>query len=191
MKSAMSRKKKILIIIIIVVVIAAGTGAILIFKPFHSNASRFSSDYVLMDNDNVFVYKSARQTADFLETGTGVVFMGFPACPWCQTYVPILNEVAKEMGIDEIIYLDILIDRTMNSAQYKRLVEMKAHHLETDDNGKPRIYVPDVTVVKDGVIVGHDNETCTISDMDPTDYWTISKVEALRQRLREMIELIQ
>jgi len=191
MKSAMSRKKKILIIILVLVVVAIGVAAILIFKPFHSDAARFSSDYVLMDKDNVFVYKSARQTADILENGTGVIFIGFPACPWCQAYVPILNEVAKELGIDEVIYLDILIDRSINSAQYRRLVEMKKHHLETDDNGKPRIYVPDVTVVKDGVIVGHDNETCTLSDMDPTDYWTISKVEALRQRLREMIELIQ
>ena len=169
----------------------AGFAALSPKEPPLSDAERFSSDYVLIDEDNIFVYKNAKQTIDILANGTGIVFLGFPTCPWCQAYVVLLQDVAKQMGVEEIFYLDIFDDRSNNSKEYRKLVELKEEHLLLDDNGNPRIFVPDVTVVKDGAFVGHDNETSTMSDMDPADYWTISGVDALQARLREMIKHIQ
>ena len=170
---------------------SAGVAALMRRKPSQSDAERFSGEYILIDEDNIFVYKNAKQTIDILSSGTGIVFLGFPTCPWCQAYVVLLQDAAKQMGVKEIFYLNIFDERTNNTAEYRRLVELKEGHLLPDDDGNPRIYVPDVTVVKDGAIVGHDNETCTMSDMDPADYWTLSKVDALQERLREMIRLIQ
>jgi len=193
-----------IIIVIIACVLASAGFASLMFnkatlsdaepefeKPALSDAERFSSEYLLIDDDNIFVYKDAQQTIDILTSGTGIVFLGFPTCPWCQAYVVLLQGAAKQMGAKEIFYHDIFDDRTDSSDAYQRLVEIKESHLLLDDDGNPRIYVPDVTFVKDGEIVGHDNETCTMSDMDPSDYWTLSKVDALQERLRGMIKLIQ
>ncbi|MCL2165001.1 MAG: hypothetical protein FWH55_11575 [Oscillospiraceae bacterium] len=190
-KSSLSKKKIILIVVCVCALAVAGLAALMLRKPSASDAERFSSEYLLIDEDNIFVYKNAKQTIDILTSGTGIVFLGYPACPWCQAYVVLLQDAAKQMGVKEIFYLDISNDRSNNSIEYQRLVEMKEHHLLLDDNGNPRIFVPDVTVVKDGVMVGHDNETCTMSDMDPSDYWTLSKVDALQERLRGMIKLIQ
>ncbi|MCL1808818.1 MAG: hypothetical protein FWG42_03505 [Clostridiales bacterium] len=191
MKSIVPTKKLVLIIVVVFALAAAVAAVLFLTKPPQPDALRFSKEYLLMSDDNVFVYKNAKETADFLESGTGIVFMGFPTCPWCQAYVVLLDGVAKELGVEEIFYLDIFDDRSDNSRQYQRLVAFKEHHLLPDDDGNPRIFVPDVTVVKDGVVVGHDNETSTMSDMDPSDYWTMPKVDALQQRLREMMELIQ
>ncbi|MCL1981483.1 MAG: hypothetical protein FWG53_00120 [Clostridiales bacterium] len=191
MENIVHRKKIILIVVVVLVLAAAAAAALFLLTPSQSDAERFSSEYLLVSEDNVFIYQNAKQTADFLESGTGIVFMGFPSCPWCQAYVALLDGVAKEMGVNEILYLDIFDDRSDNSPQYQRLVAIKEQHLLPDDDGNPRIFVPDVTVVKDGVIVGHDNESSTMSDMDPSDYWTVSKVDALQQRLRDMISLIQ
>ena len=53
--------------------------------------------------------------------------------------------------------------------------------MQYDDEGQPRIYVPDVTVVKEGKILGRDFETSkdTGGFDNPTDYWTDKKVKAL------------
>jgi len=197
MKSTLFPNKKVRTIVIVfglamAAVLAAALAIILSNRsqPPQSDALRFSGDYLLMSDDNVFVYKNAKQTVEILENGTGVVFMGFPTCPWCQAYVPLLDEVAKELGLKEIYYLDVYDDRSDNTPEYQRLVELMGHHLLTDDNDNPRIYVPDVTVVKDGVILGHNNDTSTLSGMDPSDYWTISLVRELQQELREMIRQI-
>ena len=52
-----------------------------------------------------------------LEHGTGVVYLGFPECPWCQAYVPMLNEVADIEGLEKIYYFndDVPIRTVRNS----------------------------------------------------------------------------
>jgi predicted bacteriocin transport accessory protein len=190
-KSSLSKKKIPLIIVIVCILASVSFAALMLKPPSLTDAERFSSEYLMIDEDNIFVYKNAKQTVEILADGTGIVFMGFPTCPWCQAYVALLQDVAKQMDIKEIYYLDIFNDRSKNSIEYQRLVEMKERHLLQDDDGRPRIYVPDVTIVKDGVFVGHDNQTSTIDDMDPSDYWTLPRAEALQERLREMIKLIQ
>ena len=181
------QKKQIITLSVLVVLVAAVVTILVVFKPFQSDADRFYADYPLAGKDNIYVYRSASKTADFLENGTGLVFIGFPSCPWCQRYVEMLQGVALDAGIKEINYCDIYKDRDKDTAQYRKLVELLRPHLELDSNGNPRIYVPDFTVVKDGVILGHNNETSTLSGITPEEYWTVDKVNALLQRLEEMI----
>jgi len=57
---------------------------------------RFANEYTEVGQNNVFVYRNADEIIKILEGGTGLVYLGFPECPWCQAYVPILNEVAKK-----------------------------------------------------------------------------------------------
>ena len=65
-----------------------------------SDASKFKEEYTEVDEDNVFVYRDIDEIINILEKGTGVVYLGFPECKWCQRYVKYLNEVAKEiMGL--------------------------------------------------------------------------------------------
>jgi hypothetical protein len=155
-----------------------------------TDAIKFSKEYTGVQEKNIFVYKTADEVVKILENGTGIVFMGFAACPWCQAYAPILNDVAMDIGIDKIFYCDIREDRANETEAYKKIVSLLGNNLQYDDEGNHRVYVPDVSVVVNGEIMGHDNETSLINDstLTPEAYWTDEKKNELRLKLEELID---
>ena len=123
------------------------------------DSERFALEYPLVGNDNIFVYRNANETADILANGRGVVFIGYKECPWCQQYAVFLHEVACEMEIEQIFYCDIKDDREKNSESYRRITGILSGYLQYDDEGRQRLYVPDLTIVSRGRIITHDFET--------------------------------
>ena len=73
-----------------------------------TDAEKFAEEYPSMPDDNVFTYATVDEIIDVLDGGSGIVYLGFPECQWCEAYVPYLNEVAKDVGISEILYYNIL-----------------------------------------------------------------------------------
>lgn len=154
-----------------------------------SDAQKFASEYKSVSEDNIFAYKSAEEIIKILENGTGIVYLGFPECKWCQAYVPVLNEVAKSNGIKKIFYFNISEDRKNNTENYQKIVELLDDNLLYDDEGNHRVYVPDVSIVINGKITNHDNETSVIKeDITPEEYWTKDKTDALKNKLDSYIK---
>lgn len=180
--------------LIIGIVIIAVIGAFLIYKyaipdTTKTTTKKFNSEYTLLDSDNVFVYKSLDEIINVLKGGTGIVFLGFPECPWCQQYVVYLNELAKENNVKEIYYYNIKNDRKDNTDKYKKVVALLDEYLPYDDAGNKRVYVPNVTFVKNGVILANDNETSLINDGSaPTDYWTEENISIFKTKMNEYFE---
>lgn len=154
-----------------------------------TDSIKFSNEYGI-EKDNVFVYKTSKEIIEILNNGTGIVYLGFPECSWCKEYVKYLNEVAKENNVKEIYYFNIRKDRSNNTENYQQIVKILEDKLLTNDEGKPVVYVPDVTFVNNGVIVGHDNETSVVTENDgtPQEYWTSEKIFELKNRLSDYIE---
>ena len=154
-----------------------------------TDAERFAADYPLVGLDNLFVYRTAKETTAILRNGTGIVFMGFKECQWCQYYAVYLNEVAREMGISRIFYCDIREDRQNNTDAYQRIVSILTGQLQREDNGRERVYVPDVTILYNGRIIGRDYETSkeTLGYKNPEEYWTRGRINSHKKRLRESI----
>jgi hypothetical protein len=151
-----------------------------------SDSERFAQEYPLVGKDNIFVYRNAGETADILAKGRGIVFIGFKECSWCQAYAVFLHDAAREMGIDTIYYCDIREDRQSNSESYQRILGILDGRLQYDDEGRPRVYVPDVSIVSRGRIITHDFETSkeTLGYNTPQEYWNDERVQALKERLR-------
>jgi len=158
-----------------------------------SDSERFAQEYPLVGEDNIFVYRNADETADILAKGRGIVFIGFKECPWCQLYAVFLHDVALEMEIDKIYYCDIKEDRESNSESYRRIAGILAGRLQYDDEGRPRVYVPDVSIVSRGRIITRDFETSkeTLGYDTPQEYWNDERVNALKERLRAGIGILQ
>ena len=150
-----------------------------------TDAERFSREYPLIGEDNVFVYRSAAQIVNILANGTGVVFMGFKECPWCQQYAVFLHDAAQEIGLERIFYCDIRDDRNRNTENYRKIVDILSEHLQYDDEGNPRVYVPDVTIMSSGKIIGRDYETSkdTLGFTSPVEYWNGERALALKNKL--------
>ena len=188
----MKDKKTKLILLIVSLVVLVGLLVFVILNEKKDNVSidakKFNEEYKLDDEENVFVYRSAEEIIKILENGTGVVYLGFPECPWCTAYVKILNEVAKEEGLEKIYYYNILEDRKNNTENYKKIVSILNDNLLYDEEGNKRIFVPDVTFILKGEIVGHDNETSVMeSGITPEEYWSEENKTNLKEKLRKLI----
>ncbi len=155
-----------------------------------TDATKFSKEYTSVDVTNVFLYRNIEEIINILNHGTGVVYLGFPECPWCKAYVPYLNEVAKTTGVTEIYYLNILEDRKNNTEEYKQIVSIISNYLQYDNEGNKRIYVPAVIAINNGEIVGFDDETSfdTHNLDDPKLYWVEEEVNELKAKLTEMLK---
>jgi hypothetical protein len=127
-----------------------------------------------------------------IPNGRGIVFMGFKECPWCQFYVVFLHDVARELEVEKIYYFDVREDRQSNSENYRRIVDILSGQLQYDDEGRPGVYVPALLIVSRGRIILHDYETSkeTFGYSTPQEYWNDERVDALKERLRAGIKVL-
>lgn len=198
-------KKKNIIILILILLIAFIVSVYWLFNTYDklslgernapseivlSDAEKFQAEYPGVSPDNVFVYKSASEIIDILKTGTGLVYLGFPECPWCQKYSIYLDEVAREQNLEKIYYYNVRQIRSDNAPEYQEMVALLQEFLDKDADGNPRIFVPDLTAVKDGEIIAHDNSTSLNSSADgtPAEWWTEERVLNIKEAFKSMIE---
>ncbi len=138
---------------------------------------------VSISNDNPVKYSSYDEIFEVLKSGTGVIYFGFPECPWCRNLVPVMLSAAKEVEIDTIYYLNIKDDRDVlmlnengdiitekeGNKKYFELVEkldsiLDDYILTYNDGksvstGEKRIYTPLLIFVKNGKIIAHHTDT--------------------------------
>ena len=188
----MKKKMDIILITIFVVLVLIGAYMFLIKpeqKSDETDAIKFSQEYNLEDKENVFVYKTSEEIIKILENGTGVVYLGFPECPWCMEYVKHLNKTAKENNVLKIYYKNILNERKENTQEYQKIVGLLSDYLQYDEEGNKKIYVPAVIGVNKGEIVGFDDETSydTKGFETPQEYWNEESINNLKNKLNDII----
>ena len=194
-------KKIVIGIIIFVLVISTVFLFILLSKNNNDNlnennisdSEKFANEYNKVSNNNVFVYKSLDEINNILKNGTGIVYLGFPECPWCQEYVKYLNEEAISYGVEKIFYFNILEDRKNNTIQYQETVKLLEEYLQYDDEGNKKIYVPAVISVNNGKITGFDDETSwdTKNYKTPEEYWENEDLDGLKSKLNKMFDTVK
>ena len=126
---------------------------------------------ISVDEENPFVYASYDEVVDIIENGTGVLYFGFPECPWCRNAVPVLIDAAQELGVDKIYYYNVLSIRDTKSLdengnivtdkkgtdEYYKLVDLLSNVLTPyeglNDESIKRLYFPTVVYVKDGEVL--------------------------------------
>ena len=187
------KKKRIMILVSVIILIMIGVVSLVLFlkkdKKTVSDMEKFSAEYHEVAKNNVFVYRNIDEIINILEKGTGIVYLGFPECKWCQRYTKYLNEVAMDMGISKIYYYNIREDRKLNTENYQKIVSILENYLQNDEEGNKRIYVPSVIALKKGEIVGFDDETAwdTKEFETPDEYWNTDEVNDLKEKLEKMI----
>jgi len=154
-----------------------------------SDNVRFYREYPSVNMENIYYYATYDEVVEILTKGTVIVFFGFPACPYCQVYAPVLDEVARERSVEKIYYFNIKDIREKETDEYKRLVEILDEYLELDEKGNnKKLYVPDTYFVKDGKIEGHNNSMSTLAGIDVKVYFN----EEVRKQLKyDLIELTE
>lgn len=121
---------------------------------------------------NPFVYSNYEDIFKLLDSGTGIIYFGFPECPWCRNLVPVLSDAAISANVKNILYLNIRDDRDTKELtskgkikttkegtdNYNKLLKILNGFLPAykglNDDSVKRIYLPTVVFVKDGKVLG-------------------------------------
>ena len=133
--------------------------------------------------DNNIQYKTLKEINEIID-GTGVIYFGFPECPWCRNAIPLILEAAKEVGISEIYYCnakdernELYLDENGNittkkegSEDYNTLLLKLKDTLSVygglNDENLKRLYFPTLLVVKDGEVLAFHEGTLD-TQLDP------------------------
>ena len=63
---------------------------------------------IKIDEENPIVYATAEEIVKKIEKKeTFAVYFGFSDCPWCRSVLPTLIEVANDLKISKIYYVDV------------------------------------------------------------------------------------
>lgn len=149
-----------------------------------TNASGKAYPNVEIDEDNGIVYASYNDIKEVITKGTGVIYFGYPECPWCRNAVPMLLQAASNTGLDKIYYFNAkeirdtkVLDANGNvvttkegTKEYYELVDLLSTVLGEyeglNDASIKRLYFPTVVFIKDGKILGCHIDTLP-SQTDP------------------------
>ena len=118
-------KRRSILVIIAVVLLLVITGCSYDKKEVKADALRFKEEYESINGDkiegtdykvrtlkvaedNPIVYAEANDIITMMDNGeTFVVYFGFNSCPWCRSVLPILLDVAKDLDLKKIYYVDV------------------------------------------------------------------------------------
>lgn len=147
------------------------------YESLNGEENSFGKEYrtISISEDNPFVYKQADDIVEMINNNeTFAVYFGFDSCPWCRSVVPTLIEVAQDLNIEKIYYVDVkdirdtieinedgklettkkgtdgyykLIELLDNVLSDYTLVDSDGNNISTDEK---RIYAPNIVIVVDG-----------------------------------------
>lgn len=147
---------------------------------------KFALEYDAVDKNNVFIYARLTKVLELMKEDAAI-FICKTDSPWCNPYAKILNEAALDAGIDKIYYLDIRQDYLQRSRKYLELVKLLDDYLYRDDEDVTHLYVPELVLVKNGHIIGHDNETAiSIGKESAENYWSVSKIVSYKEKMKSL-----
>ena len=216
----MKNKKLILIIGLIILISLIGIISFLCINKDNSTKDerKFKEEYesinekskisLTIPEDNKMKYVTAKEVIDILKNKTGVIYFGFPDCPWCRNVVPTLINTAKCECLEQIYYFNALsirdkkhLDESGNiitdkegTKEYYEIVELLSDYLGTyeglNDDSIKRLYFPTVVFVKDGKVV--DVHISTLEEQtDPYVPLTKKQKEKLQQEYKEGISKME
>lgn len=180
--------------------------------PKSSDTLAFKAEYEALNDDehphmlvpeNIAIHTlNFEQTKEMLEKGTGILYFGFPTCPWCRNLLPELFAAMEESQLSDLYYYNPkairdkkslneageIIVETPTSEEYQYLLDKLGDILPAyeglNDPSIKRLYVPTVVILKDGKIVGHHFNTID-EQTDPK----VPLTEEQKKKLKSLISI--
>lgn len=216
-------KKRIIIVSIVLLLIVIGvlTAIIVSDNTITKDEKKFKKEYesfngkkslssgknypiVNIPEKNGIIYSSSDEVIELLSEGTGIVYFGFPECPWCRSMIaPFIETVIEQ---DETIhYFNALsirdvkeLDKDGNvktlqegTEKYYKILDLLGDKASTydglNDENIKRLYFPTVVFVKNGKIV--DIHVSTVdSQKDPYKKLNKKQIKELKNIFKNGIK---
>lgn len=170
-------------------------GLFIYFGTFEKKASnktdseKFINEYKEINTDNVFIYLNAQDTLNYIKNNNVLILFGYKNSSFVGYYANILNEVAKEVGIEKIYYYDITEDRKNKNGSYESIVEYLNNYVVTFDDGTKNIYAPAFLVKINGIVSLYDDEDAFIKGYSKAEeYFDNYKTNLKKVTLKKVLE---
>lgn len=156
-------------------------------KNVNTEAEQFNQIFTNVPKENVFKFSNAQEVNNIISSkkSKGIILFGFKANSWTSYYAEYIDEVAKEMGIKEVLYYDFESDRKEKNGTYETIVNSLSVYTKYTDYNTSEIYAPTLLVVKNGEIILYDDSTAVRSgNYTPDIYWQDYQIEDFKSTLR-------
>ena len=156
-------------------------------KNISTEAEQFNQIFTNVPKENVFKFSNAQEVNNIINSkkSKGIILFGFKANNWTSYYAEYIDEVAKEMGIKEVLYYDFESDRKDKNGTYETIVNSLSVYTKYTDYNTSEIYAPTLLVVKNGEILLYDDSTAVRSgNYTPDIYWQDYQIEDFKSTLR-------
>lgn len=111
-------------------------------------------------NNHHFRFRNGQEVLDLLTNNEKkIIVFAFPACPWCQAALPIIDEVATELKIPVINYLDIKEMRDDIDSKEHEIYQKIYMFLKKSLDNPILINVPTVVVMDHDQVLGYHIDT--------------------------------
>lgn len=128
------------------------------------------------------------------EAFSGILYFGFPGCPFCQEAVPAMHEASQAIGVD-IFYVSrqLSIRETEGWEEadaamawwLNEQVELGWLYDDNEDPIRPNIFVPHVVYIRNGIVIdshqgtfeGHERlEDGSLPELTDEEYATLLEI---------------
>ena len=117
-----------------------------------------------ISKDNPFKYVGIDEILEIFESGTGVVFFGNSDDEFSRETVRLFTEAIEDSEVKniDVYYYDPVVIRDNKDYKYNELLALLEGYLNKN-NDEDYLYLPDIYFVKEGKIIGHDNESAFVA----------------------------
>ena len=156
-------------------------------KNISTEAEQFNQIFTNVPKENVFKFSNAQEVNNIINSkkSKGIILFGFKANNWTSYYAEYIDEIAKEMDINEVLYYDFESDRKDKNGTYETILNSLSVYTKYTDYNTSEIYAPTLLVVKNGEILLYDDSTAVRSgNYTPDIYWQDYQIEDFKSTLR-------
>ena len=180
--------KLVIFVLLILAFIYLGT------KEYHNKIKKninndIASD-MLLDNETVFIETNHSKVLSKLSSKNNfILYACIDANKLCTKYGLLINDVAKENGINDIFYYDFKNDREENNGTYQKILSKLSDYLMTDDLGNQDLHAPTLIFFKNGLVYSFDDSLSEYrGNFNVDDVWTEEQINIKKTYLTEVMK---
>ena len=144
----------------------------------NTDNEKFTSEHTGANQDNVFKYINVKEAYNLIRSDDCILFLGIPNNENVTYYANVLDDVAKDMGINNINYYDIADDRKNRNDTYESIVNYFASYITYTDSDMIDLHAPTLIIKKGGeVIFFDDQEAFRKGNISNQDYWATNTAD--------------
>ncbi|MDD6467244.1 MAG: hypothetical protein PUF50_03580 [Erysipelotrichaceae bacterium] len=172
-----------------------------------ANQSSVMHKTITLSDKNPLVYASGDDVISLLKEGSGIIYFGFPECPWCRAALPVFLEACEEELITQVLYYnnrdqrdvkelkgDTVVTTKEGSEEYYQILDLLGEYAsEYDGLNDPsikRLYYPTMVFVSEGKIVDF-HQSVVEGVTDPHQDMTPQQIEELKSVYKEAMKKVK